>query len=59
MSARGEYNVLLELGDLLVLYPELKGEWDLDKDVFTSMWEANKDVFKDLDMDYEEIGFDD
>ena len=59
MSAKGEYTVLLELGDLLALYPDLTGEWDADEVEFTKMWEANKDVFKDLDMDYEEIGHED
>jgi hypothetical protein len=59
MSAKGEYSVLLDLGDLLVLYPELTGEWENDKVEFTRMWEDNKDAFKDLDMEYEEIGHED
>jgi hypothetical protein len=59
MSAKGEYMVLLEMGELLDLYPHLTGDWGEDEKLFTQMFEANKEVFNELDVDYEEIGGDD
>ena len=41
MSAKKQYNMLLKNGILLELYPELIGEWSLDKDTFTKLYEAN------------------
>ena len=56
MSAKGEYLKLNEIGELLELYPELTGDWSIDREVFTEMWEANKDVFNELRQNYEELG---
>lgn len=59
MSAKGEYMMLLEINELLSLYPTLTGDWKKDKEEFTKMWEANKDVFNEFDIDYEELGDED
>ena len=48
MKAKEEYDLLLpELG---VLYPELSGSWEQDKEAFTEIWEENKKLFKHLDI---------
>lgn len=54
MKARREYNVLLENGELLELYPELSGSWSKDGKLFTSLWEQNRDAIMEIDFDYEE-----
>ena len=59
MSAKGEYSMLLEMGELIDLYPHLTGDWKKDKDEFTKMWEANKDMFNELDVNYEELNGED
>ena len=56
MSAKGEYHTLLALGDLLDIYPELTGDWELDKTTFTSLWEDNKEMFAKNNLSYEELG---
>ena len=55
MSAKGEYNILLEMGELLEIYPDLSGEWVKDKDKFTSLWDENNNLFNSLNVDYEEL----
>lgn len=42
--ARSEYQLLLDVGDLLELYPELSGNWELDKVRFMALWDANQDA---------------
>lgn len=56
MSAKKEYSMLLRNGILLELYPELEGEWLLDKDTFTKLYEANLYFTEQLEIDdYEEL----
>lgn len=56
MSAKKQYNMLLKNGILLELYPELIGEWSLDKDTFTKLYEANLYFTEPLEVeDYEEL----
>lgn len=56
MSAISEYNMLLDLGELLELYPGLTGEWKNDSKKFTSMWEKNQEIFNDYEIDeFEEL----
>lgn len=49
MQVRDEYNQLLESGDLMVLFPGAKGEWELDKKQFTQIYEANQKVLNQFD----------
>jgi len=53
MTAKKEYNVLLENGELLELYPELSGSWKEDKELFTPIWETNKEAIKNIDEDFD------
>lgn len=55
MKASKEYNLLLESGELLELYPELSGVWEKDKKRFIYMWEQNQELFMDLDIDYDDF----
>lgn len=55
MKAKEEYNVLLENGELLELYPELSGSWAKDKKKFTTIWEQNIEAIKNIDIDFEEF----
>lgn len=54
MKVKNEYNVLLQSGDLLELYPELSGSWPKDKKKFTLIWEQNVEAIKDIDVDFDE-----
>lgn len=53
MKASKEYNILLESGELLELYPELSGIWSKDNKKFTHMWEQNQDILMDLEIDFD------
>ena len=56
MNARREYNILLDLGELNELYPNLTGIWEKDKKKFTSIWEQNQEILGGIDInDYEEF----
>mgnify|MGYP003650680768 CR=1 FL=1 len=56
MSARSEYNMLADLGELLELYPNLTGIWEKDQDKFTSVWERNQEVLGNINIeDFEEL----
>ncbi len=54
MKAKNEYQVLLENGELLEMYPGLSGSWDKDKKRFTIIWEQNIEAIKDIDVDFDE-----
>jgi hypothetical protein len=47
MSAKKEYNSLLEGGELLQLYPGLTGDWSKDKKTFTELYILNLEVIED------------
>ena len=49
MKAKQEYDVLVESGELLELYPELSGSWRKDKKSFTEIWEKNLEAINDED----------
>lgn len=51
MNARSEYNILLDLGELDELYPNLTGIWEKDKKKFTSIWEQNQAILGDIEVD--------
>lgn len=56
MSAKKQYNMLLKNGILLELYEELEGNWELDKDSFTKLYEANLFFTEHLEVeDYDEL----
>lgn len=50
MNVRSEYDVLLDLGDLRELYPNLKGIWEKDKKDFTYIWEQKQAILGDIDV---------
>lgn len=54
MRVKKEYNILLENGELLELYPELSGSWLKDKKDFTIIWEQNTKAIKDIDINFNE-----
>lgn len=55
MSAKKEYDYLLESGTLLELFPGLKGNWEKDKKFFVPNWERNVKAIKEIDTTYEEL----
>ncbi len=55
MIVKKEYNVLLEGGELLEMYPELSGSWEKDEKVFTSIWEKNQEAIRDIEGDFDEF----
>lgn len=55
MKAKEEYNVLLDGGELLEIYPELSGSWSKDKKIFTKIWEQNIKAIKNTDIDFDEL----
>lgn len=55
MKAKNEYDVLLDNGELLELYPELSGSWTKDKKKFTKIWEQNIEAIKNIDIDFDEF----
>lgn len=59
MSAKGEYDTLLEIGALLEIHPELTGDWAKDASTYTKIWETNIEKFGNLDVTYEELGGED
>ena len=52
MSVKQDYDLLLESGDLKLLFPKAKGEWDLDKDQFTKIYNINQELLKQYDVEY-------
>lgn len=50
MKARSEYNILLDLGELEELYPNLTGVWKQDKEIFTCIWEQNQEILKSINI---------
>jgi hypothetical protein len=54
MSAKKEYDALLQSGDLLELYKGLSGNWDKDRKTFTELYDLNVKAIKEIDVHYEE-----
>ena len=54
MKVKREYEALLDGGELLIMFPSLKGVWSKDKTTFVKLWESNIEAIKDIDVDYEE-----
>ena len=54
MKVKKEYDVLLENGELLEMYPELSGSWSKDKNKFTAIWEQNIEAIKNIDVNFDE-----
>ena len=55
MKTKKEYDVLLENGELLEMYPELSGSWSQDKNSFTVIWEQNIEAIKNIDINFDEF----
>ena len=55
MRAKKEYEVLLNNGELLEMYPELSGVWSKDKKRFTKIWEQNVEAIKNIDINFDEF----
>lgn len=53
MSALKQYNLLLNTGDLLEMYPQLVGKWKEDKDTFTDLYEENLQAIREIDVDFD------
>ena len=54
MKVRNEYNVLLESGELLEMFPALSGLWAKDRARFTSAWERNIEAIKKIDVNFKD-----
>lgn len=46
-EALEQYNSLLASGDLLDLFPGLKGNWEQDKKVFVAQYKDNQEILND------------
>lgn len=55
-EAQKEYNALFESGELLMMFPNLKGDWDKDKKSFTRYYEDNQRLLNEniIDLDDED-----
>lgn len=62
-EALKQYNSLLASGELLEFFPDLKGNWEQDKKIFTAQYKDNQEILNgDLtieDDDEDQYGFDD
>lgn len=59
-TAKREYKLLQEAGELLDLFPDFTGQWSKDKKEFIRYQEMNEEVLNNLDIDFElEEGLDD
>lgn len=54
MQCKKEYELLLNNGELLEMYPMLSGIWLKDKSDFTEMFNQNKDIYN-TDTNYDEF----
>lgn len=52
--AKKEYNILLESGDLLDIFPELSGEWNSDKVIFEKVYSDYIKILNDMDVEFED-----
>jgi len=55
MKAKEEYNILLDKGELLEMYPELSGHWIKDRRKFTKIWKQNIEAIRNIDIDFNEF----
>lgn len=54
-TAKEEYDILLDNGDLFNLFPSFKGIWEKDKKEFSRFHEMNEEILKiSRDFDVEE-----
>lgn len=47
------YQSLLDSGDLMVMFPDLSGEWEQDEAQFSQLYDMNEQVIED-DFDLNE-----
>jgi hypothetical protein len=53
------YDSLLESGELQTFHPDLVGDWDLDKKIFKSLYNATENILGGIDdEEYFSGGFD-
>lgn len=48
-QVKQEYDLLLESGDLKVLFPRASEIWEKDKKQFTQIYEANQKLLNDFE----------
>lgn len=54
-NARTEYDILLENGELLEMFPGFTGKWAKDKKDFIKFHELNEEILNlDVDLDFED-----
>lgn len=51
---KSEYDMLLESGELLLMFPELSGKWSKDKAEFKKLWDVNQQAINDIDISIDE-----
>ena len=49
LEIKKAYNSLLESGDLKMLFPKAKGEWEKDKKRFTEIYEFNQKTLENFE----------
>lgn len=52
MKVKREYDVLLDSGELMEMYPGLSGLWKKDRDKFTRIWEQNIEAIRKIDVNF-------
>lgn len=53
-AAKQEYNILLNCGELLEMFPNFSGNWSRDKKEFLKFHELNEEILN-LEVNYEEL----
>ena len=54
MRVKKEYDILLDSGELEIMFPQLSGSWTKDQALFTQLWEQNIEAIKDIDINFNE-----
>lgn len=49
-EAEIQYNAFLENGDLEMLLPKAKGNWEEDKDRFIKVWEKTQELINNINI---------
>lgn len=51
-QVKKEYDLLLESGDLEMLFPKASGVWETDKKQFTLIYEENQKFLNNFEVKY-------
>lgn len=55
MTCKQEYESLLKAGELLEMFPQLKGNWRKDKSIFIELCNENKKTINNIKVNFKEL----